>query len=183
MATNVDNVSIINDKTFEDLFIRNIVPPWWNCNSQITYQFCNELFQNCVKYKEVLDLNETTIIQNALKCLDSSVILPSSSNFKFFKRKVVTKCNSKNNAKNNDTKNQPMLDLYNKSQNVIGPNSEAIGLSISAFTNIAYGNNDNCSYEIKAKCVFSNKLVLELFRYYSATKDISIKHLCKVIYF
>ena len=183
MATNIDNVSIINDKIFEDLFIRSRVPSWWKSNSQITYQLCNELFLNCEKYKVVLGENETTIIQNALKCLDSKVILPSSINFKNFKRKVATKCNSKKNDKNNDC-NQPMLDLYNKSLNVIGPFSEAIGLSISAFINIAYGNNDNCSYEIKAKCgVLSNKLVLELFRYYSVTKDISIKHLCKVIYF
>ena len=167
MATN----DINSDKVFEDLFIRSIVPSWWKCNSKVTYQFCYELFQNCDNYKAVLGSTELVIIQKALKCLDPSAILPTLDNFRNFKRKVTSK--SKKDC------NEPIVALYN-SQDVIGPNSEAIGLSISAFTNIAYGNSDN---EIKAKCVLSNKLVLELFRYYLANNNISIKHLCKVIYF
>ena len=74
MAT---NVGIISEKIFEDLFIRNIVPPWWKSNSKVTYQLCCELFLNCEKYKGLLDLTELVIIQNALKCLDSSAILPN----------------------------------------------------------------------------------------------------------
>ena len=105
-------------------------------------------------YRAKLNLPEYVVMGNVFKCRDSSICFPSYDKFKNFKRKVTA--TSKNNCPD-------LVEEFYNCINDIGPNSAAIGLTISIFDNILSETYVDLTQSLKREYV-TNKVALEIFK-------------------
>ena len=105
-------------------------------------------------YRAKLDLPEHVVMENVFKCIDPSILFPNSEKFRNFKRKVTSSTKEKC---------PDSVEEFYVLKNDVGPNCEAIGLSIFVFDKYLSENYDDSTYKLKGECV-SNRVALEKFR-------------------